>query len=217
MSNFSKRRTMMVDTQVRPSDVTKFPIIEAMLSVPREDYVPDEKRDVAYISENIGLSDVRVLLEPRTFAKMLDGLDIAPDEIVLDLGCGLGYSTAVLARLADTVVAVEENADFAKEAQEKLSSNGVDNTAVIDGVLAEGAAEHGPYDVIIIEGAVEQVPDRILAQLKEGGRIAALFMEGALGVARIGYKIDNKVTWQFAFNGAAPTISGFEKTQAFAL
>ncbi len=217
MSNFSQRRTMMVDTQVRPSDVTKFPIIEAMLSVPRESYVPDEKREVAYVSEILALGHSRVLLEPRTFAKMLDALDIAPDELVLDLGCGLGYSTAVLARLAEAVVAIEENQEFAKEAQEKLSSNGVDNAAVLEGKLSEGAAQHGPYDAIIIEGAVEQIPEGILEQLKEGGRIAAIFMENTLGVVRIGYKIDGRMTWQYSFNGAAPTISGFEKTREFAL
>lgn len=217
MSNFSQRRTMMVDTQVRPSDVTKFPIIEAMLSVPRESYVPDKKREVAYVSEILALGHARVLLEPRTFAKMLDALDIAPDELVLDLGCGLGYSTAVLARLAEAVVAIEENPEFAKEAQEKLSSNGVDNAAVLEGKLSEGAAQHGPYDAIIIEGAVEQIPDGILSQLKEGGRIAAIFMENALGVVRIGYKIDGRMTWQYSFNGSAPTISGFEKTRGFAL
>ncbi len=217
MSRFSSLRTMMVDTQVRPSDVTKFPIIEAMLSVPRETYVPDAKRDTAYISENIVLGNGRVMLEPRTFAKMLDALDIDPDEVVLDLGCGLGYSTAVLARLADTIVAIEEDPTLAKDAQMLLSSNGVDNAAVLEGKISEGAAAHGPYDVVIIEGAVENIPATILDQLKDGGRIAAIFMEGALGVVRIGYKIDGNITWKFAFNGAAPVMAGFEKEQVFAL
>jgi len=217
MSDYSTRRTMMVDTQVRPSDVTKFPIIEAMLQVPREAYVPDSKRDEAYISENVALGASRVMLEPRTFAKLLDGLDIGPDETVLDIGCGLGYSTAILARLAEAVVAVEEDAAMAAEAQQTLSSNDVDNAAVIEGVLAEGAAKHGPYDVIVVEGAVEQVPAAILAQLKDGGRIGCIFMEGALGVARIGYKIDGEVTWRFAFNASAPVLPGFQAHKGFVL
>lgn len=205
----------MVDTQVRPSDVTKFPIIEALLSVPREDYVPDDKRDAAYIGENIAIGGGRVLLEPRTLAKMLDALDVQPSDVVLDLGCGLGYSTAVLAQLADFVVSVEDDADRTEEAQQILSSHGVDNAAVFEAPLAEGAAKNGPYDVIILQGAVETVPDALLAQIKEGGRIAAIFAEGALGVVRVGRKIDGTVNWRMSFNAGAPVLPGFAKDAAF--
>ncbi|MBC55633.1 MAG: protein-L-isoaspartate O-methyltransferase [Confluentimicrobium sp.] len=217
MTDYATRRRMMVDTQVRPSDVTKFPIIDAMLSVPREAYVPANRREAAYIGENLDLGGGRVVLEPRTLAKMLDALDIQPDELVLDIGCGLGYSTAVIARLAEAVVAVEEDAGMAAEAQDTLSERGVDNAAVIEGALAAGAAKHGPYDVIILQGAVERLPDALLAQLREGGRIAALFMEGALGVCRIGYKIDGNITWRFSFNAGAPVLPGFEEQRAFML
>ena len=217
MSDFSARRTMMVDTQVRPSDVTKFPIIEAMLDVPRESYVPDSKREEAYVSGDLALGPSRVMLEPRTFAKLLDTLDIGPDEVVLDIGCGLGYSTAVIARLAQTVVAVEENAAMASEAQTTLSTNGVDNAAVIEGALTDGMAKHGPYDVIVLNGAVEQVPTGILDQLKDGGRIGCIFMEDALGIARIGSKIDGEITWRFAFNASAPLLPGFERPKGFVL
>lgn len=217
MTDFSARRIMMVDTQVRPSDVTKFPIIEAMLTVPREVYVPANKREAAYMGENVQLGSGRVLLDPRTLAKLLDALDILPTETVLDLGCGLGYSTAVIARLADAVIAVEEDEDLAAEAQTILSSQGVDNAAVIRGALAEGSAKAGPYDVIILQGAVESLPDTLLAQLKEGGRIGSIFMEGALGVARIGYKIDGDITWRYSFNASAPVLPGFAAKPAFAL
>ena len=104
MSDFATRRVMMVDTQVRPSDVTKFPIIEAMLTVPREAFVPPSMREAAYVGDNIEIAAGRVVLEARTLAKLLDALDVQPTELVLDLGCGLGYSTAVIARLADAVV-----------------------------------------------------------------------------------------------------------------
>ncbi len=207
----------MVDTQVRPSDVTKFPIIDAMLSVPRELYVPADKREAAYVGENLSLGGNRVILEPRTFAKMLDALDIQPDEVVLDLGCGLGYSTAVLARLAEFVVAVEEDETRADEAQAALSENGVDNAAVTTGPLADGAAKSGPYDVIIVEGAVEHLPPALLDQLQDGGRICVLFAEGALGTVRVGYKIDGRMNWRYAFNAGAPVLSGFEKHSAFTL
>lgn len=215
MADYQSRRTTMVDTQVRPSDVTKFPIIEALLSVPREDYVPDTQRDAAYIGENIDIGGGRVLLEPRTLAKMLDAVDVQPTDVVLDLGCGLGYSTAVLAQLADFVVAVEDDAARADEAQRILSSHGVDNAAVFDAALADGAAKNGPYDVIIVQGAVEQVPDALLDQIKEGGRIAAIFAEGALGVVRVGRKIDGTVNWRMSFNAGAPVLPGFAKEAAF--
>jgi protein-L-isoaspartate(D-aspartate) O-methyltransferase len=208
---------MMVDTQVRPSDVTKFPIIEAMLHVPREQYLPGALREVAYIGENIDLGGGRVTLEPRTLAKMLDALDIQPTDLVLDLGCGLGYSTAVLARLAGSVVGVENDAAHAAQAQQTLSDHDVGNASVITGPLAAGAAKTGPYDVIILQGAVVQVPLEILAQLKDGGRIGAIFAEGALGVVRVGHKSGRHVDWRFAFNAGAPVLPGFEAASGFVL
>ena len=217
MTDFAARRNMMVDTQVRPSDVTKFPVIDAMLSVPREAFVPRTQREAAYVGENVSLGGRRVVLEPRTLAKMLDFLDIRGDELALDIGCGLGYSSALIARMAEAVVAVEEIDDLAEEAETTLSEQGADSVAVHRGPLAEGAPQHGPYDVIMIEGAVEHLPDAICDQLKEGGRIAVLFAEGALGTVRIGYKIDGIITWRFAFNAGAPVLPGFEKHQAFTL
>ena len=217
MTDFATRRVMMVDTQVRPSDVTKFPIIEAMLTVPREVFVPHARREAAYVGANIDIGSGRVVLEARTLAKLLDALDVQPGEMVLDLGCGLGYSTAVIARLADAVVAVEEDAALAAEAQQSLSAEGVDNAAVVIGPLAAGDARHAPFDVITIQGGVEVVPQAILDQLKDGGRIGAVFMQGALGVARIGYRIDGVVTWRDAFNAAAPVLPGFAAPRGFVL
>ena len=217
MRDFAARRTMMVDTQVRPSDVTKFPIIDAMLTVPREEFVPAAQREAAYIGENLDLGQGRVLLEPRTLAKTLDALAITKSELVLDIGCAMGYSAAVVAHMAEAVVAVEEDEAMAAEAQEALVAAGSDNAVVHIGPLAEGAAEHGPYDVILIEGGVMQVPDELLAQLKDGGRIAALFMDGALGEVRVGYKRGEEVSWRMAFNASAPVLDGFKREAAFQL
>jgi protein-L-isoaspartate(D-aspartate) O-methyltransferase len=217
MSEFATRRVMMVDTQVRPSDVTKFPIIDAMLTVPRETFVPDNKREAAYVGENLALAPGRVMLEARTMAKLLDALDIQPGELVLDIGCGLGYSSAVIARLAETVVAVEEDPLLATEAQRLLSEEGVDNAVVVTGALAEGSVKCAPYDVITVEGGVETVPEAILSQLKDGGRIGAVFMDGAVGTARVGYKSGGTVTWRSVFNAAAPVLSGFRAPRGFSL
>ena len=216
MQDFATRRTMMVDTQVRPNDVTKFPIIEAMLAVAREDFVPAARREAAYVGENISVAPGRVILEARNFSKMLDALDIQPTDLVLDIGCGLGYSAAVIARMAEAVVALEEG-DLAAQAEAALAQAGCDNVAVVAGALVEGSAKHGPYDAIIIEGGVEEVPAALLAQLKEGGRIAALFMEGALGTVRIGRKIDGEVSWRYAFNATAPLLPGFAAAKGFVL
>jgi len=217
MADYAARRATMVDTQIRPSDVTKFPVIEAMLDIPREAFVPDDLREVAYADKDVPLGGGRVVLAPRTLAKMLDALDIGPEELVLDIGCGLGYSSAVIAHMAEAVIAVEENAEMADEAQRLLSENGVDNVAVVAGPLAEGAAKHGPYDVIVIEGGVEDVPPALLDQLKEDGRIAAIFMEEELGTCKIGVKAEGVVSWRFAFNASAPVLPGFEKAREFAL
>lgn len=208
---------MMVDTQVRPSDVTKFPIIDAMLHVPREEYVPASLREAAYVGENLMLGDGRVVLEPRTLGKILDALLIEPGHVALDLGCGFGYSTAVLAQMCDFVVAVEDDASRAATAQETLTAQGVDNAAVMTGPLAAGSAKSGPYDIITVQGGVVDVPAALTDQLREGGRIACIFAEGALGVVRIGHKIDGVMNWRFAFNAGAPVLAGFEKEAAFTL
>ncbi len=217
MADYKTLRTTMVDTQVRPSDVTKFPVIDAMLAVPREAFVPRERRDMAYVGAHVSLDAGRVVLEPRTLAKMLDFLDIRGDELVLDIGAGLGYGAAVMARMAEAVIALEDDASRISEAQTALSEHGADNVVMHEGELSAGAPEHGPYDVILVEGGVETMPEAILAQLKDGGRIACLFQEGALGVVRIGYKIDGEVHWRFAFNAGAPVLPGFEKHHAFTL
>ena len=217
MIDYVARRTTMVDTQVRPSDVTKLPIIDALLNVRRESFVPDALRDAAYVGEHIDLGDGRVVLDARTFAKMLDALDIQATELVLDIGAGLGYSCAVLGRLAQAVVGVEDDDVRAKEAETLLTEESIDNAVIVTGPLGDGAAAHAPFDVIIVEGAVQSIPATLLDQLAEGGRIAAIFADGSLGVARVGYKIDGDVTWRDIFNGMAPVLPGFEREVSFSL
>lgn len=215
MSQYTDLRVMMVDTQVRPSDVTKFPIIEAMLTVPREEFVPPALRAAAYVGGSVDLGHGREVLEARSLAKLLDALDIQPAESVLDVGTGLGYGAAVMARLAASVVALEEDADLAEGAKAALA--GIGNVAVVAGPLAAGHAAQGPYDVITVQGGVEQIPAALLAQLKEGGRIGAVFMEGALGTVKVGLKTEGKISWRFAFNATAPVLPGFVAARAFVL
>ena len=213
MSEFAQRRVIMVDSQVRPSDVTKFPIIAAMLAIPREAFVPAGREQAAYIGENLEIAPGRVMLEPRTLAKLLDALDLQPGERVMDIGTGLGYAAAVIAEMVGEVVAVEELPALAAEAARRLA--GAKNVTVLAGPLIAGAS--GPFDAILLQGGVEQVPESILAQLRDGGRIGALFMTGALGVVRIGHKAGGRVSWRYAFNAASPILPGFFAHREFVL
>lgn len=213
MSDFSARRMTMVDTQVRPQDVTKFPIIAAMLAVPRENFVPEAAREAAYVGGNIPLAPRRVVLEARSLAKLLDAMDVVPGEKALALGAGYGYSAAILAEMGADVVAVEEDAAMAAAAADRLK----DVAKVVNAPLAQGSAANGPYDLILLEGGAETFPPALEAQVREGGRIGAIFMEGALGIARIGHKLDGTVTWRFCFNATAPVAPGFEARRGFVL
>lgn len=217
VADYATRRTVMVDTQVRPSDVTKFPIIDAMLTVPRERFVPPARREAAYIGENLDLGGGRVLIEPRSFAKMLDLLDIRPGDSVLHVAAGMGYGTAVLARLAEFVAGIEDDAARAAAAEANLHEIGADNAAIFHAPLAGGAPKAGPFDAVLVEGGIAMLPQAIADQIKDGGRIAAIFMSGALGEARIGTMSDGRITWRGAFNAAAPVLAGFAAEPAFVL
>lgn len=217
MTDFALRRRMMVDTQVRPSDVTKFPIIDAMLRLPREEFVPDEKVEAAYVGENLVLDGRRILLDPRALAKLLDALDITREELVLDIGCATGYSSALILPMAQAVVALEEDADLAKAAEAAFSRTGAETVVLVTGPLTDGAPQHAPYDVMIVQGGIEEFPQALVGQLREGGRVGAIFMEGALGVARLGIRHGDHIAWRDIFNAAAPVLPGFEKEQAFSL
>lgn len=215
MIDYAAAREAMVDRQVRPSDVTRYPIIAAMLAVPREEFLPAAMRPVAYLGEHVPLAPGRVLLDPRVFAKLLDALAVGPKDLVLDLGCGLGYSTAVLARMAEAVVALETDAGMAGEAEARLAAHSVDNAVVETGPLADGVAEHGPFDAILVEGAIEMLPEALADQLKPGGRIAAIVVEGTRGQARLGLRVGDSIVWRRIFDATAPVLPGFEATKAF--
>ena len=177
--------------------------------------MPMENRDIAYVGEHIQIGNHRVILDSRTLAKMLDAVDVTDSELVLDVGSGYGYSAAIIAHLAEAVVALESEDKPANEMQNALIDHGIDNVIVERGPLFCGAESHAPYDVIFVQGGVELMPDEILTQLKEGGRIVAIFMQGSLGSVKIGYKLNNEISWRFAFNAGAPVLDGFKKEMTF--
>jgi len=215
MTNFQQARIAMVDCQVRPSDVTRYTVIDAMLSVPREQFVPPQFRNVAYAGEHIPLGGSRVILDPRVTGKMLDALALTQDDLVLDVACGTGYIAALAGQMAEAVIALEADEDIAAQASEVLTGIEADNVVVHTGSLTDGADMHGPYDAVLIEGGVEVVPETILSQLKENGRIAAIFMDGNVGQCRLGRMSQGQVTWRRAFDATAPVLEGFAREKAF--
>ncbi len=215
MTDFAAARQAMVDCQVRPSDVTRYAIIEAMLWAPRELFVAKARRDVAYAGAEVELAPGRVLLEPRTFAKMLETANIGPQDLVLDLAPGTGYSTAVIARMAEAVVAIEPDAELAGLAQSLLDDLEVDNAVISRDEPAAGDAAHGPYDVIFINGAVEALPEALGAQLKDGGRLVALFRDGGVGQCCVLTRAGTGVSRRYVFDADAPLLAGFEGVDEF--
>lgn len=217
MNDYAAARTAMVDRQVRPSDVTSFPIIEAMLAIPREAFAAPDARSVAYVDGPLPQGQGRYALEPRVFAKMLDGARIGPDDLILDLAPGLGYSTAVIARMSAAVIAIEPDETLAAAAAEALAAQDVDNAMVRQGAPAEGDPAHGPFDAIFINGAIGEAPKALLEQLKDGGRLVAITMDGAHGRAEAVMRSGDRFTTRRLFDAAAPMLPGFEKEAEFAL
>lgn len=214
-TDFTEARRAMVDCQIRPSDVTRYGLIEAMLWAPREKFVPRAKREIAYAGAEVTIGSDRVLLEPRLFAKMVEAAQVSQSDLVLDLAPGTGYSTAVLSRLAEAVVAIEPDTGLAESAQQMLAELEVDNAAVSEGDPAEGDAAHGPYDVIFINGAVEALPKSLTDQLKPGGRLVAVFANRGAGQCRVMTRSGESLTDLYVFDASAPLLPGFERPQGF--
>ncbi|MGE3363938.1 MAG: protein-L-isoaspartate O-methyltransferase [Rhizobiaceae bacterium] len=213
--DFSQARVKMVDGQVRTTDVTDLALISAMLEVPREEFVPVERRALAYIDEDVLIAPARYLMEASPLAKLLQLAAINPGDIVLDIGCGTGYSAALLSRLAGSVIALESDPHLAASANERLSALGCDNVAVVQGELNQGYADEAPYEVIFLGGAVESVPETLFGQLKEGGRLVAVEGHGNAAIAKLYLKSGSEVTARRAFNAAIKPLPGFESAPTF--
>ena len=217
MVDFALQRENMVESQVRPSDVTDRRVLRAMAHVPRERFVITSLRSIAYSDGPIRVSDQppRYLLAPRTLGKIVQLLELSSSDIVLVLGCATGYSTAIIAQIAQSVVAVEVDQALADKAQELLADLGVSNAAFVAGPLREGKPGEGPFDAILINGMVEEVPPALLDQLKDGGRLVAIEVEDGVGRAvqwrRSGKTFGSRV----AFDASAPRLSEFDRKREF--
>jgi len=215
MSDFAEARRAMVASQVRVNDVTDRRIQDAMLEIPRELFVPRSKSAAAYADVEIETEDGRVMLRPRDLAKLIHAADIARDELILDIACGRGYSTAVLTYLGEMVLGLESNEAMAGKAADRLAKIGATNAAVVTGDLKAGLPRQGPYDVIFVNGAVETVPAAWLDQLAEGGRLAVIVRDGAVGRATIFTRAGGAVGERAVFDAAPPVLKGFEGERGF--
>ena len=215
MTDFAAARKQMVDSQLLPNKVTDARLIEAMSMVPREAFLPEALRGVAYVDEDVPVAPGRYVIEPMVFARLLQAAAIRRTDAVLDVGCATGYSTAVIARLAGVVVAVEENAELAGLASASLAAVGAENAAVVTGPLNAGYAAQAPYDVIVLEGAVEDVPAALLDQLGEGGRLAVVLARRGIGKATLYTREDGVIGHRELFDAGLPLLPGFAREAGF--
>lgn len=218
MIDFAAARRLMVDGQVRTADVTDPRLLAAMLDLPRERFFPEDKASLAYLDIDVPVSEagqpVRRLLKPMVLAKLIQALDVAETDHVLDAGCATGYATALLSKLAGSVVGLEESTSLARQATETLAAAGAANAKVVTGPLSAGWAAQGPYDVILLEGATEVVPAALMKQLKANGRLACVMGRGP-GKATIYQRTETDISGRAVFDAAAPLLPGFAKPQEF--
>lgn len=213
MIDFAAARRNMIDCQVRTQDVTDLRIIDALLRVARERFVPADKQGLAYLDYEVPLGEgpkARRLLKPMVLAKLIQAADPRSTDRILDVGCGTGYSSAVWSRLAGEVIALEDDPAMAKQAQKNLG----DAVTVVTGPLTAGWENAAPYDIIVVNGACEVVPQLLLNQLKDGGRLLCI-MGATPGKATLYLRGGSEVSDRALFDASAPRLPGFARAPAF--
>lgn len=220
MIDWARARANMVAGQIHTNDVTDRRILDAFAEVPRESFVPAARVSLACSDVAIPLPSSedgpgRAMLTPLTLARLVALAEVRPDDVALDVGCGTGYSAAILARLAGSVVALEENETLAARAADTLNRLGVDNAAVVTGPLAEGYSAEAPYDVILLNGGVEEVPQVVLDQLGTGGRLVCVLGIGPVGRATVFVRDEGHFGRRSAYDAAAAPLPGFLRRESF--
>ncbi len=217
MINFAEARAAMVEGQVRTNDVTDLRIQYAMGTLPREAFVPKGKRTLAYMGEPVPVAEGRTLLDPRSFSKLVQALDVRQGDLALDIACATGYSTAVLASMCDAVVGLESDEALADLANQTLQDLKIHNAAVVPGDLHAGFPQQGPYDVILVNGGVEFVPKAWFEQLAEGGRLGVIVTDEAerLGRAYVYVRVGEAVSERIVFDATPDILPGFKRAKEF--
>jgi protein-L-isoaspartate(D-aspartate) O-methyltransferase len=220
MLDFAKARQAMVDGQVRVNDVTDPRVVRALLSVPREVFVPAGQKAMAYLDSDMpldieGSTPGRMALKPMVFGKMLQAVGGGPESLALVIGAGLGYGAAVMAQIAAAVVAVESDAALAASMRKRLAGADIANVEVVEGDMTAGASTHAPFDVILVEGAVDAVPQALFDQLRDGGVLVAVVGRGRSGRATVYRRTGPEISGWPVFDAAAPLLPGFARPPAF--
>ncbi|MDD9993241.1 MAG: protein-L-isoaspartate O-methyltransferase [Rhodospirillales bacterium] len=216
MTDHAAARRNMVTGQIMTNRVTDERLIEAMAEIPRERFVPHARRGVAYVDEDVEIAPGRYLMEPMVLARLVQEADITGNDMVLDVGCGTGYASAVMARLAATVISLDVDETLAAEAERVLSAVGADNAIVVTGPLSDGYAQQAPYDVILVGGAVDHLPQALADQLAEAGRIVGIVREpGGLGQATLWARHRGALSSRSLFEATLPSLPGIARPVRF--
>ncbi len=216
MTDFAAARYFMVEGQIRPNKVTDHRLVDVLSETPREAYVPEAARGVAYVDDDLPIGNGRFLLEPMVFARMLQYVSVQAGDRVLDVGCAGGYSTAVLARLAASVVGLDSDPALTAAAGAALAAQGIANTTIVTGPMAQGYAQSAPYDVIVIEGTIPEVPVALAGQLAEDGRLVAIVQsERGVGEVRLFQRAGGVLSSRILFEAQPHGLPGFEKKASF--
>lgn len=214
--DYRSARANMVDSQIRPNRVTDQRLLEALKAVPREQFLPEARRGTAYIDEDIDLGGGRSLMEPMVLARLLQAAAVMPGDMALDIGCGCGYASALLARLAGTVIALESDQGLIATAEQALQEQEIDNVAVVSGELTAGCPEQAPYNVILLNGAVAEVPAAIQEQLADGARLVTVLREDSgLGRATLLERRGSRSSSRTLFDATTALLPGFERAPGF--
>lgn len=216
--NFEQLRRNMVDGQIRTNDVTDLRLLDAILSVPRELFVPESRQELAYTDEDVEISvgdAKRYVMKPIPLARLIQLADVRPGDTVLEAGAGSAYASAIMSRVAASVYALDADAGISGLAKDALSTAGCGNVVTVTGALANGYASKAPYDVIFVNGAVDEVPANLFDQLKEDGRLVAVEGYGNAGVAKLYTKHDGHVAGRKVFNASVKPLPGLRKEPEF--
>lgn len=221
MIDFELQRTNMVESQVRPSDITDRRIMRAMQALPREDFAAPDTRAIAYMDRDLPIGTPvagkprRALVAPRVLARLLQLLDIQDSDRVIEIGSGTGYGAAVLSRMAKTVIALESDEELAASARACLASLALPNASVVSGPLAAGWAAEAPYAGILVSGALPEVPRALLDQLQDGGRLAAVIASGGVGQVQLWQRFGSTFAPRRISEASAPALPGFQREPGF--
>ncbi len=213
--DYATARQNMVESQIRPNKVTDPELIDALRSLPRELFVPKAVRGIAYVDEDIAVAPDRFLMEPMVLARLLQEAAVAATDMVLDVGCCTGYSTAVLARLANAVVGLEADPALAAQASDRLSELDIDNAVIVEGALEAGYPRQAPYDLILLGGRAERIPSEFIEQLAEGGRLVGVVGDAGMGRACVLTKRRGATSRREIFDAAVRPLPGFERRKGF--